>query len=164
MGPQTPFRAIAYDTATQRTTGYSPFFLVYGRPPSSPPDTCFFTAPVSRSAPSTEQFISRVKYCRQLACDRTTECQQDRTERYNDFHQTVDFRHRDELLLWTPLRVPGLSEKFVHNFLGPYTILEKTSPVNFSITPIPQPADHRCRGTEIVHVSRLKPFHRRPCV
>lgn len=159
-----PFVTFAYNTATQRTTGYSPFFLVYGRQPSSPLDTCFFTAPVSRSAPSTEQFISRVKYCRQLARDRTTECQQDRTERYNASHRTVDFRPGDEVLLWTPFRVPGLCEKFLHRFLGPYTVLEKTSPVNFRITPVTPPADRRCRGTEIVHVSRLKPFHRRPSV
>lgn len=156
-----PFVTFAYNTATQKTTGYSPFFLVFGRSPSIAFESTFFYAPVARDAPSHEQFVSRLAHCRQLARSRTESQQQERKNRYDATHRSVRFRPGDEVLLWTPVRVPGLCEKFLHRFLGPYKILEETSPVNYRITPVTPSTDRRRRGTEIVHVSRLKPFHRR---
>lgn len=44
-----PFVTLAYNTAVQRTTGYSPFFLVYGQQPASFLDTSFFDVPVNSS-------------------------------------------------------------------------------------------------------------------
>lgn len=70
-------------------------------------------------------------------------------------------RAGDEVLLWTPVRTPGLCEKFVHRYLGPYTVLERTSAVNYRVAPVSSASDRRRRGTEITHVSRLKPYIRR---
>lgn len=156
-----PFVTFAYNTATQKTTGFSPFFLVFGRCPSSTFEPTFFYAPVAFDAPSHEQYVSRLTHCRQLARSRTEAQQQERKTRYDAKHRPVRFRPGDEVLLWTPVRVPGLCEKFLHRFLGPYTILEETSPVNYRVTPVEMSSDRRRRGTEIVHVSRLKPFKRR---
>lgn len=156
-----PFVTFAYNTARQRTTGYAPFFLVFGREPSFVIDTCFLSAPVSRCAPTSEQFISRLAHCRQLARENTEACQQDRKNRYDASHRCVQFRPGDKVLLWTPVRVPGLCEKFLQRFIGPYIIQEQTSPVNYRVTPVTPSADRRCRGTEVVHVSRLKRFHPR---
>lgn len=156
-----PFVTFAYNTAVQKTTGYSPFCLVFGRSPSIAFDSSFFYAPISPDAPSHEQFISRLAHCRQLAQRRTESQQQIRKTRYDATHRSVQFRQGDEVLLWTPLRIPGLCEKFLHRFVGPYVILEQTSPVNYRVTPVTPSRDRRYRGTEIVHVSRLKPFTRR---
>lgn len=153
-----PFVTFAYNSAIQKTTGYSPFFLVFGRQPSFLLDTAFFSAPASPSSPFSEQFISRIDHCRRLARLHTEACQQDRKLRYDATHRDVQFRPGDQVLLWTPVRKPGLCEKFLHRFIGPYTVLEETSPVNYRVTPCTAPTDRRYRGTEIVHVSRLKPF------
>lgn len=150
----------AYNTAIQRTTGYSPFFLVYGRQPSFVLDTAFFT-PESASESLSEDFVSRLEHCRRLARLRTESSQHERKSRYDATHRHVRYKPGDEVLLWTPVRVPGLCEKFLHRFLGPYIVLEETSPVNYKIAPTVPSTDRRCRGTEIVHVSRLKPFTRR---
>lgn len=156
-----PFVTFAYNTATQKTTGYSPFFLVFGRSPSITFESTFFYAPVPSEASSQEQYVSRLAHCRELARSRTQTQQQERKTRYDVGHRSVQFRPGDEVLLWTPVRVPGLCEKFLHRFLGPYQITEQTSPVNYRVTPVEQSSDRRRRGTEIVHVSRLKPFNRR---
>lgn len=156
-----PFVTFAYNTAVQRTTGYSPYFLVYGRDPSFILDTTFLSAPVSPSSPSSEQFLSRVNHCRRVARLQAEASQHDRKDRYDASHRTVRFYPGDEVLLWTPSRRPGLCETFLHRFTGPYTVLEETSPVNYRVTPSQARLDRRYRGTEIVHVSRLKPFVRR---
>lgn len=158
-----PFVTFAYNTATQRTTGYSPFFLVYGRQPTSPLDISFFDVPVNSSSSSREHLISRLADCRRRAHLNTQASQQERKTRYDGVHRVVHFNTGDEVLLWTPTRVPGLCDKFHSRFIGPYAIVEQTSPVNYRVTPVVMPSDGRFRGTEVVHVSRLKPFvHRTP--
>lgn len=157
-----PFVTYAYNTATQRTTGFSPFFLVYGRPPSSVLDAAFFSAPASPQADVPGEFVARLEHCRRLAQLNTQASQEDRKSRHDATHRTVSFQPGDEVLLVTPLRAVGLCEKFLPRFIGPYTVLEQTSPVNYRVAPTRPTSDRRCRGTEIVHVSRIKPFHRRP--
>lgn len=140
-----PFVTFAFNSAVQRTSGYTPFYLVYGRHPSHTLDTCFFTAPVSPSASSPEQFVSRIAHCRQLARTRTQASQQDRKQRYTTAHRFLYFSPGDEVFISTPVRVPGLCEKFLHRFLGPYKILEATSPVNYRVTPVCGTSDRRRR-------------------
>lgn len=156
-----PFVTFAYNTAVQRTTGYSPFYLVYGRSPTSLLDVSFFDAPVNPSASPSEEFLSRLAQCRQRARVNTAARQQDRKIIYDTFHRVVSFRPGDEILLLTPLRTPGLCDKFQPRFIGPYIVLEQTSPVNYRVTPVVAATDRRCRSTEVVHVSRMKPFTRR---
>lgn len=156
-----PFVTFAHNTAVQRTTGYSPFYLVYGRSPTFTIDAAFLTAPTNTSASIPEQFVSRLEECRDRARFNTEVSQLDRKQRCDLSRRDVSFRPGDEVLLWTPIRTPGLCEKFESRFLGPYIIDEQTSPVNYRVTPVEVSSDHRCRGSEIVHVSRLKRFVRR---
>lgn len=156
-----PFVTFAYNSAVQRTTGYSPFFLVYGHQPSFALDTAFFSAPVSATSPFHEQFATRIAHCRHMARLRTDSSQQERKDRYDASHRSVQFCAGDEVLLWTPIRTSGLCEKFLHRYLGPYVVVEQVSPVNYRVSPVDIPRDRRCRGTEIVHVCRLRRFHRR---
>lgn len=156
-----PFVTYAYNSAVQRTTGFSPYFLVYGRPPPSVLDSTFLSAPVDCTASVPEQFASRVAYCRRLARMNTEASQNARKSRYDESHRDVTFHPGDAVLLWTPVRQPGLSEKWLSRYIGPYTVLEQTSPVNYRVAPNSAVTDRRCRGTEIVHVSRLKPYVQR---
>lgn len=156
-----PFVTFAYNTAIQRTTGYSPFFLVFGRAPSFIIDTNFFAAPDSPAGPFSDVFVSRLNHCRHLARLHTEAAQQERKTQYDSTHQSVHFRPGEEVLLWTPVRSPGLCEKFLHRYFGPYIVLEQTSPVNYRVSPAASPTDRRRRGTEIVHVSRMKRYNQR---
>lgn len=156
-----PFVTYAYNTAVQSTTGFSPFFLVYGRHQPSILDASFFSCPVDTTTNITDQFVSRLAQCRDLARLNTESCQNDRKSRYDADRREVIFNPGVEVLLSTPLRAPGLCEKFMPRFIGPYTVLQRTSPVNYVVAPTCGVADRRCRGIETVHVSRLKPFRRR---
>lgn len=92
----------------------------------------------------------------------TDSSQQEWKARYDASHRSVEFCKGDEALLWwTPIRTSGLCEKFLHRYLGPYVVVEQVSPVNYGVSPVNIPTGRRCRGTEIVHVSRLKRFNRR---
>lgn len=157
-----PFVTFAHNTAIQRTTGYSPFYLVYGRHPTFTIDASFFNTPAPSSTSTPAQFVARLDECRRRARLNTDASQHDRKQRYDSSHRDVTFSPGDEVLLWTPVRTPGLSEKFQSHYLGPYIITGQTSPVNYRVTPVELSPDRRCRGSEIVHVSRLKPFVRRP--
>lgn len=137
------------------------FSLFNGRSPASVLDTLFFTPPVLPADNIPDEFVSRRAHSRHLARLRTAATQEERKTNYDATHRVVSFKPGDEVLLSTPLRAPGLCEKFLPRFIGPYTILEQTSPVNYRVTPTSSNTDRRCRGTEIVHVSRLKPFNRR---
>lgn len=109
----------------------------------------------------TDQFVSRVAHCQNLARLNTESFQNDRKSRYHTDRRDVTFEPGDEVLLSTPLRAPGLCEKFMPRFIGLYTVLQRTSPVNYLVTPTCGVTDRRCRGVETVHVSRLKRFLRR---
>lgn len=156
-----PFVTFAYNTAIQRTTGYSPFFLVFGRSPSFIIDTSFFSAPDSLDTPFSDVFISRLNHCRRLARLHTEAMQQERKRLYDSTHRSVHFHPGEEVLLWTPVRSPGLCEKFLHRYIGPYIVVEQTSPVNYRVSPVAAPTDRRRRSTEVVHVSRMKRYTKR---
>lgn len=105
--------------------------------------------------------VSRILHCRQLARINTEARQQDRKQHYDASHRVVCFRPGEEVLLWTPVRTPGLCDKFQLRFIGPYKVLEQTSPVNYRVAPVIVPNDRRCSAADVVHVSRMKPFTRR---
>lgn len=153
-----PFVTFAYNTAVQRSTGYSPFFLVYGRSASSVFDTAFFFAPAPSSTSLPEEFAARVTQCREIARKNTEATQKERKHRCDKKRRDVAFNAGDKVLLWTPVRASGLCEKFLHRYVGPYTVVRQTSPVNYLVTPLQSVTDRRLRSTEIVHVSRMKPF------
>lgn len=86
-----PFVTYAYNTAVQSTTGFSPFFLVYGRHPPSVLDASFFSCPVSTTGNAPDQFVSGLAYCRNLARLNTESCQDDRKSRYDAARRDVTY-------------------------------------------------------------------------
>ena len=55
--------------------------------------------------------------------------------------------------VYTPRSKKGLSKKLLHNWLGPYRIVEKSSPVHFRLR-----TDTNKKVTFAVHANRMKPF------
>lgn len=90
-----PFLMLAHNTAYQRTTGYSPFYLVYGRSPTFTIDASFFNTTSDNYTAIPELFVSPLEKCRQLARLRTEASQHDRKERYDSSHRDVSVRPGD---------------------------------------------------------------------
>lgn len=154
-----PFITFAYNTAIQATTGFSPFFLLYGREPTHTIDTLLPYRPDASECLPVSDVARQAEECRQLARSFTAEQQQRQKENRLDTHPSTTYAPGVLVWLSVPFQTPGLSSKLVPKFEGPYRVLEQTSPVNFLIEPLSPPEDLRRRGRDIVHVSRLKPYH-----
>lgn len=153
-----PFVTYAYNTAIQSTTGYSPFELVHARQPTSLLDTVLEYTPTEPHTTLLDDLVSRAEDSRQLARLRTVQHQQERKTRHDSIHKNVSFQPGDLVLVSLPTRKPGLSEKLLPHYIGPYRVIAQTTPVNFLVEPVQTPTDRRYRSREQIHVSRLKPF------
>lgn len=156
-----PFLSFACNTSIQSTTGFSPFFLVYGREVSCTIDSLFPYTDSNFQNSFVAETVCRDEECRPLARLRTNDNRQQQKQRYDQDRTSVIYHPGDFVLVWAPVRMPGLSEKLLHKYLGPYTVLHQTSPVNYSVTPLTPSTDRRCRALQNVHVSRMKPFVQR---
>lgn len=154
-----PFVTYAYNTATQSTTGFSPFFLLYGREPCTTLDTILPYRPdVSEFSPVSEM-AQYAEDCRQLARSFTSDNQALQKDRHD--RNLVEQAFAVGSLVWLriPFHSPGLTPKFAPKYQGPYRVTECLSSVTYVIEPINPTSDKRCLGRQVVHVSRLKPYH-----
>lgn len=153
-----PFVTYAYNTAIQTTTGFSPFFLLYGREPTCTMDALFPYRPdVSESTPLSDA-AQYAEECRQLARSLTKENQWQQ-KHHRDTGEAPSYAPNSLVWLWVPATTAGLSKKLLARYHGPYRVLQKTSPVNYVVEPVTPSADLRRRGREIVHVDRIKPYY-----
>lgn len=156
-----PYVTYAYNTARQSTTGYSPYYLLYAREPFTPLDTILPYTPDTLVQPSAAEITSRAEDARQLARMHTQESQQHQKLRYDACHLPTTYNIGDEVLLWTPLRAPGKSQKLLKQFVGPFRVVRQLSFNNYEVAPVTPPLDHRSRSCDVVHISRMKPYYRR---
>ena len=59
-------------------------------------------------------------------------------------------------MIYKPLRKVGKADKLIHRWLGPYSIMRRTTPVNYEV----MRADGEGKS-DIVHVVRMKKYHTR---
>lgn len=155
-----PYVTFAYNTACQATTGFSPYHLLYARDPSTPLDTVLPYADNQHLDSYNEDVLYRAEESRQLARLRTFKSQQDQRLRHSEQHREVTFNVGDEVLLWTPVRQIGRSEKLLKKFVGPYVVRRRISPNNYEVSLVSPSPDRRTKSTDIVHVVRMKHYNR----
>ncbi len=148
----------AYNTSIQESTKFSPFMLTYAREPVLPVDVIMKRPSIG--IPDVDQYINLrknfIQKARHLALQHITESQIRNTKHYNKRHREANFEIGQLVLVHNPRRYKGKAEKLLHQFYGPYKILEQRGPVNFYVESIKYKYE-----TFIVHVSRMKPFHDR---
>lgn len=154
-----PYVTYAYNTAIQATTGFSPFFLLYGREPSCTLDTVLPYRPDRSECSPVSEAAKYAEECRQLARSFTAQDQWQQKSRHDDAATDPSYSPGSMVWLWIPSTTPGLCSKLLSRYHGPYRVLERTSPVNYIIEPMTPSSDLRRRGRETVHVQRLKPYH-----
>ena len=88
--------------------------------------------------------------------DKLSTCQERQKETHDRDSRGAEFKVGDRVWLYVPARKPGKTKKLSPLWRGPYTVLDKTSPVNYSIQLI--------GGTTAVtvHRNRLKPCYGDP--
>ncbi|UYV81689.1 K02A2.6-like, partial [Cordylochernes scorpioides] len=154
-----PFITHAYNTTIQETTGYSPFFLLFGREPMSLLDD--ENIPTDSNMDDYDEYIEnyldKIARTRQVVINNTEKTQERMKRNYDKKHNEKIYEPGHLVAVWTPVRKIGKCEKLLRKYFGPYRILKKLSNVNYLI----EPKDNPGQDPLIVHVSRLKPYFER---
>jgi len=135
----------------QQGCEYSAFELVYGRSPRLVHDLMFGPTPDSVSVPSHRQFYKDLQATLSEAFDlhrsNKHNLAEARKKRYDALHKPVSFPVGSKAWLWSPAKQQHMATKLLKNWKGPYTVIAKTSPVNYKV---------RLPPDKVVHVQRLR--------
>ena len=145
---------MAYNTSIHSTTGYLPFFLMFGRRARIPVDVLCETG--LSDIQSVDNYVTQ--QCRILEdAYKKVRCmmgsKQDRQkELYNQARHGEPFQCGDLVMLHSPVVPQGRSKKLHFPWDGPYKIVKVLSKVTYRIQCC---QGRRCRL--VVHFDRLKP-------
>ena len=150
-----PAALTAFRTSPNETTGESPFYLLYGREPLLPMDVSLLppTDPASSIAEHRRKIVKQIELTQQIAKENIMRAQQKMKAYYDKRSAEPDFIEGQKVWVFTPKTKKGLSKKLLHNFHGPYRVVEKLSPVHYRL--------RTCSNkpiTSIVHANRMKHF------
>ena len=144
---------LAYNSSIHETTGYSPFFLVYGREARLPVDVMFGDSQ-STAFSSPSEFVRDLRSTLVDAYDIVRQTAQSQQARQKDLYDAKIFGDPygkgDMVWLHNPAIKPGCSRKLNHPWSGPYKVIERISEVTYCIQHL------RNRKKKVVHFNRLK--------
>ncbi|UYV74991.1 K02A2.6-like [Cordylochernes scorpioides] len=154
-----PFITHAYNTTIQETTGYSPFFLMFGREPTSLLDDRNISVDIDKDDYDEyiKHHLDKINRTRKLVINNTIKTQERMKKNYDKKHMERSYEPGELVAVWTPIRKIEKCEKLLRKYFGPYRILKKLSNVNYLI----EPKDNPGQDPLIVHVSRIKPYFER---
>ena len=84
-----------------------------------------------------KRVVERVELAQNLARENLQRAQQKMKDYYDQKTKEPVFEVGQRVWVYTPRIRKGLSKKLMHNWLGPYRIIEKLSPVHFKLHTIP---------------------------
>ena len=157
-----PTALLAMRTTRCRSTGFTPFFLTYGREANLPVDITFGSEPTFKFGPI--EYANRLYQRLQESFKKARTQQQTTTERARQaYNHQVDEQALDmDRLVWlfTPKVQPGQSKKLHSRWTGPWKI---TAVVSNVLRRICTAGNWNNRALEFVtSIDRLKPFSDRP--
>jgi hypothetical protein len=149
---------LAFNNSKNETTGFTPFYLVYGREARLPIDLAL--APLTKAAdnPTAAEATARWRAALQQASDNTKQ-QQRRQKKYADRRRReVRFTVGDRVLLSTQhLKLIGerkRTRKLTERYVGPYRIKRIVNPNAYELE---LPASLRIHP--VINISHLKEYH-----
>ena len=146
---------MAYNTSIQPTTGYSPFFLMFGRKARLPIDIMYGTGQADNF--SVDRFVNDVSVVLENAYHHvrnTMGFKQDRQKELYDRKRHGEFYQAGGLVwLHTPVVPRGASRKLHRPWTGPYKIIKRLADVTYRI----QNCNGHRRRRLVVHFDCLKP-------
>uniref|UniRef100_A0A158P4K2 RNA-directed DNA polymerase n=1 Tax=Tetranychus urticae TaxID=32264 RepID=A0A158P4K2_TETUR len=144
-----PYVCFAYNTSLQSSTRFSPFFLLHGYEatlPSAVNDT--ITLGCDNAIEYAELVSTLLEVKRKIAQTNIEDSQTANKARYDSKHRPVIYEPGDRVLVYTPRRKVGRSEKLLHFFYGPYTVLKRCGLNSYQVK-----GDKISDRPDIVHVN-----------
>ena len=149
-----PRLCLAYNTSVHPTTGYSPFFLMFGRPVRMPIDIMYGT-PTPRPS-SIPKYVKDLCGDLESAYERVQVCMGEQLDRQKELYDRKthgeQFKQGDLVRLHTPVVSRGKSRKLHRPWTGPYRVVKRLSEAVYRIHHLQQR-----RKRMVVHFDRLKP-------
>ena len=144
---------MAYNTSIHSSTGYSPFYLMFGREARLPLDTAYGT----KSFPS-ETVESYASHMRTSLTDAYSDVRhhlevshQRQKEIYDRRVHGEPYKEGDLVWLFNPAVPLGQSKKLHHPWTGPFTVLKRLSEADYRIKEV-----YGKKMPSVVHFDRLK--------
>ena len=127
----------AYRTSIYDTTGFAPFHITFGRSPILPIDTIIGTPPLQRKVTDNPSFVNKLHTSLHSAyaavrAHIAASHQRNKT-RYDKHGFFSPYSIGDLVWLHVPTVKPGRTKKFVSQWCGPYTVIDKLSDANYRI-------------------------------
>ena len=128
----------AYNTSIQASTGYTPYYLMYGREARLPIDLQFGTSfsDTLSSDLYVQQLQSSLSYAYQIVRNTLGNVQQRQKTLYDSSLHGKPFAKGDTVWLYSPVIPQGGHRKLHHPWTGPYKVESKLSDLNYKIIPL----------------------------
>ena len=147
---------MAYNTSVHATTGYTPFYLMFGREARLPADLMFGTPSPADESP--DVYARNLKKSLESAYERvrrtTASAHQQQKQLYDKKVHGKPFEVGDLVWLHSPAVAKGKSRKLHHPWQGPFRVIKKLSDITYRIQ-----STRRKHRRIVVHFDRLKPCH-----
>ena len=147
---------MAYNTSVHPSTGFSPFYLMFGRQARLPVDLIYGTGPQITDNQSVGEYAAslknRVSEAFDLVRKNMSQHHVYQKELYDRKVHGQPFSTGDWVRLYSPVVGKGGSRKLHCPWKGPYTVIKKISDVTYRIRNLQVRKDR-----QVVHFNRLKP-------
>lgn len=144
-----PYVLFAYNSSAHETTGYSPFFLLYGHEPTLPIDACLHLRPGEAKSPSNDEVVRRWEDARRLVAEREVRAKEKNKLRYDRGRHTQALSAGDLVYVRKPTYQRGKTSKLLHPYHGPFRLVRQTAD-DWEL-------ENRRGKRDIVNIERLKP-------
>jgi hypothetical protein len=152
-----PVVEFAINSAKHRSTGFSPFYLNYGREPVTPAAFLRGAAAdlTARTGTKAEDVVQRIATALAKAKECIAKAKQEQAEYANRKRVHLEFERGDWVLLATRnlRRQEEGARKLDYPWDGPLVVTEKVGEVSYRLA-----VPHNRRITDVFHVSLLKPW------